>query len=127
MTIHVPVVKDEDSENPIPTAWRETFFEIVEAFKDEDFRLARKIAGVDPISEKDAVRIAGNIENYGAQLISLPGDAWRTSIYRWMRGYWDVLVDLYTEEGASDLVLSARVYEDDHLSYRFEVQSVHVP
>jgi hypothetical protein len=44
-----------------------------------------------------------------------------------MRGYWDVLVDLFTvEEGASDLVLAVGVYEKGS-AYIFEVQSVHVP
>jgi len=127
MTEHVSVVKDEDKESPIPTAWRKTFVDIVEAFKGKDFKLERKIPGVKPVLEQDAVRIAGNIEDYGAQLVSLPDETWQTSVCRWMRGYWEVLIDLFTvEEGASDLVLTARVYEDE-LAYRIEVQSVHVP
>lgn len=41
--------------------------------------------------------------------------------------YWDVLVDVFTvEEGRSDLVLFARVFERGD-GYRFEIASVHVP
>ena len=123
----VPILKDEENELPIPTLWRKTFIDVVEAFKDGDFQLKRAVADVRPISEKEAARIAGNIAAYGDQLISLPEDAWRTSIYRWMRGYWDVLIDLHTaREGSSDLVLFVRVHEDG-AHYSFEIQSVNVP
>lgn len=41
--------------------------------------------------------------------------------------YWDVLVDLYmAEAGAGDLVLHARVYEEN-ARYVFEVHLVYVP
>jgi len=44
-----------------------------------------------------------------------------------MGGYWDALVDLFTEEeGRSDLVLSLHVREGGG-EYLFEVMSVHVP
>jgi len=44
-----------------------------------------------------------------------------------MKGYWDVMIDLYSiEEGASDLILLVRVYEKGS-SYIYEIQSVHVP
>jgi hypothetical protein len=120
-------LKDEENELPIPTPWRKTFIDVGEAFKDGDFHLKRGIAGVCPISAREAARIAGNIAAYGDQLISLPEETWRTSMYRWMRGYWDVLVDLHTvREGASDLVLFVRVHEDGD-RYSFEIQSVNVP
>jgi len=123
----VPVLKDERNQTPVPSAWRQTFHEIAEALKDGDSGTARAIVGVRPVSSKDAVRIAENIKDYGCRLISLPDSTWRTSVCQWMRGYWAVLVDLYTEEeGASDLVLSVDVYEDGS-GYAFEIQSVHVP
>jgi hypothetical protein len=57
----------------------------------------------------------------------LPEETWKTSACQWMRGYWDVLVDLFTvEEGASDLALAVRVYEEGS-AYAFDIQSVHVP
>lgn len=126
MSATVPISKDEDKQSPVPSLWRNTFSEIVEAFKRGDFRLAQRVAGVRPVSEDDATRIAGNIRNYGAQLASLPEETWQTSVCQWMRSYWDVLIDLFTEEGPTDLVLAVRVYEDGP-AYVFEVQSVHVP
>ena len=127
MNEKIAVFKDEDNQRPVPSVWRGTFCEIVEAFKDGDFELGRGIVGVRKVSQKDAARIAKNIQDYGAHLISLPDGAWQTSACQWMRSYWDVLIDLFTmEEGSSDLVLAVRVYEDD-AAYSFEVQSVHVP
>ncbi len=127
MTESVAILKDENEERPIPTLWRNTLAEIVEAFKNGDFKLECGVAGVQPISDEEATRIAGNIDAYGNQLTSLPDDSWRTSVHRWMREYWEVLVDLFTvDEGESDLVMFVRVYEDGS-AYRFEVQSVHVP
>ena len=43
-----------------------------------------------------------------------------------MGNRWDVLVDLYTEEDASDLVLEAHVYEKG-TGQVFEVHFVYVP
>ena len=89
--------------------------------------LARKIIGVRPISERDAQSIAENIQDYGAQLTSLPEETWQTSVCQWMGNYWDVMVDLYTaEEGRSDLVLNVRVYEEGS-AYFFDVHFVYVP
>lgn len=123
----VPVLKDEHNQSSIPTAWRRAFADIVEGLKAGDFDLVRKVAGVRPISEEDATRIAGNIKRYGAQLTSLPEETWQTSACQWMIGYWDALVDLYTvDEGASDLALVVRVYEEGS-AYAFEILSVHVP
>jgi hypothetical protein len=127
MTAIVPILKDNHSQLPIPSAWRKTFFDIVEALKEGDFRIERNIPGVRQVSDQDAARIADNIKAYGAQLISLPDLTWQTSACQWMNSYWDILIDLFTaEEGASDLALAARVYEDSG-AYIFEIQSVYVP
>ena len=124
-TMHI--LKDEHNQSPVPSAWRGTLSAIVEAFKEGDFSLTRKVPGVRSIPEKKATRIAGNIKSYGARLASLPEDAWQTSVCQWMGAYWDVMVDLYTvEEGASDLVLQARVYEEG-VTYAFDVHFVYVP
>ena len=101
--------------------------DIVAALKEGDYQLQRTIPGVKLVSADEAARIAGNIAAYGDQLSYLPEDTWNTSIYKWMRGYWDVLVDLYTPtEGSSDLVLFVRVREEKN-EYSYEIQSVHVP
>ncbi|HNP36944.1 MAG TPA: hypothetical protein PKK10_13915 [Woeseiaceae bacterium] len=127
MTDKVPVLKDEDRQTPVPQIWRNTIHDIVEAIKQRDFMFEQKIDGVLAISKKDAARIDRNIETYGCHLTSLPEETWDTSVCQWMRDYWDVLIDLFTiEEGASDLVLVLRVYEEG-ASHVFEIHSVHVP
>lgn len=123
----VLVLKDEHNQSPIPTAWRRAFSDIVEGLKDEDFDRVRRVKGVRPISAEEANRMLENVKRYGAKLTSLPEDTWQSSACQWMIGYWDALVDLYTvEEGASDLALVVRVYEEG-AAYAFEICSVHVP
>lgn len=123
----IPVVKELNNQTSIPTVWRSTLSAIVEAFKDGDYRVVRSVVGVRSIAEEDAKQHEQNVIRYRATLTNLPDESWDTSVCQWMDGYWDVLVDLYTiEEGASDLALVVRVFEDAH-SYVYEVQSVHVP
>jgi hypothetical protein len=127
MTQAVPISKDDRSQMPVPTAWRHTLSEIVDAFRDGDFVLARGIAGVRPISLQDSKRIAENIRDYGATLTGLPETAWQTSVCQWLGNHWEVMVDLYTaDEGRSDLILHTFVYEDGS-EHVFEVHSVYVP
>ncbi|CAB0151898.1 hypothetical protein PSI9734_02259 [Pseudidiomarina piscicola] len=126
MTLNAPVSKDEVNQQPIPTIWRSALWLIVEAIKSNDYSLTNTNSSIKPISLSDATRIQENIEDYGCKLASLPDQAWNTSVCQWMRGYWDILVDLYTvQEGGSDLVLSVRVYEQDN-KFEFEIMSVHV-
>jgi len=88
---------------------------------------AMSISGVCAIPAEQQARIADNIKEYGAHPVELPEQSWDTSVCQWMGGYWDALIDLFTEEeGRSDLVLSLRVTERVG-GYRFEVMSVHVP
>ncbi|MFB9241476.1 DUF7668 domain-containing protein [Massilia antarctica] len=123
----VPVLKDEHNQGPIPTAWRPVFAAVVEGLKEGDVDAVRRVEGIRSLSEKDAIRIADNIRRYGAKLVSLPEETWQTSACQWMIGYWDALIDLYTvEEGASDLALAVRVY-DEGTAYAFDIVSVHVP
>jgi len=127
MSDSVFVLKDGRSQQPVPSVWRNTLAEIVEAFKRGDFSLARGITGVRPIPTGDADGIAANIQDYGAQLASLPEETWRTSVCQWLGTHWDVMVDLFTEEeGASDLILHVRVWEEGS-TYVFEVHLVYVP
>ncbi|MCY0915773.1 DUF7668 domain-containing protein [Massilia antarctica] len=127
MSAIVTVLKDEHNQGPIPTAWRPVFAAVVEGLKEGDVELVRRGEGIRPLSEKDAIRITDNIKRYGAKLVSLPEETWQTSVCQWMIGYWDALIDLYTvEEGASDLALAVRVYEEGN-AYAFEIFSVHVP
>jgi hypothetical protein len=122
----IPVAKDDHEEREIPTVWRMTLAQIVEAFRQGNFTLTG-VASVTPLSSNEARRISGNISAYGVQLGALPDSTWGTSICRWMGSYWDVLVDLSTSEGdESDLVLFCRV-EEKNGQYEFMVDSVHVP
>ncbi len=126
MSQTVAVLKDK-KQQPIPSVWRKTISEIVEAFKDADFTLSRGISGIRPISKENAAGIEETIQDYGAQLVSLPEETWNTSVCQWYGQHWDVMVDLYTvDEGASDLVLQLRVYEEG-TDYIFEVHLVYVP
>lgn len=118
--------KNDECQQPIPDAWRVTIGHIVEAFKEGDFRLERGIVGVRVLSSQQAERISGNLVAYGGKLCSLPDETWESSVCQWMRGHWDAVIDLYTSEGESDLVLSVRVDETEG-GYAFCVDSVHVP
>ena len=123
----IPVEKDQADELPVPSVWRDTLNEIVDAFVAGDLHLRNTTSSVHPLSDSEAKRIASNIEAYGDSVVHLPETVWETSIYRWMGGYWQVLVDLHTQnEKESDLALFVRVYESKEGFY-FVVDSVHVP
>ena len=124
---YFPVCKCADKELAVPSEWRPVFTRIVEDFKDGNFKIEQASSNVKPLTCQDAKRIAHNIAEFGNNLCSLPEESWDTSVYRWMEGYWEVLVDLFTiQEGQSDLVLFARVFERGG-SHEFQVESVHVP
>ena len=106
----VPVTKG--AEGPIPSAWRPTLKNIVDAFARHDYRLANGVAGVAPVSEETATQIHSYIQEYGAKLVPLPQESWATSVCIWYADHWDALIDLWTEEeGPSDLVLQVQVSE----------------
>lgn len=108
--IVVPVTRDSKNEGPIPSAWRPTFKNIVDAFVRHDYRLVNGVAGVAPVSDETATHISTYIQEYGAKLVLLPDKSWATSVCIWMGDHWDALIDLWTEEeGSSDLVLQVRV------------------
>jgi hypothetical protein len=123
----VAAIKDGTSERPIPTVWRPAFCRIVDAFAKGDYLLKDGVAGVDAVSEATASHIQSYLSDYGATLNSLPDETWNSSVCIWTGSHWDVLVDLYTnEEGASDLVLSARVTDTTH-GLKIAIHMVYVP
>ena len=123
----VLAVKDETSERPIPSAWRQTFREIVAALSAADFTLERGVRGVKPVSSDTAAQIQTYLRDYGATLVALPDATWDTSVCIWTGAYWDALVDLWTqEEGRSDLVLHARVSEATP-GFSVELHLMYVP
>jgi len=120
-------VKDEDEQQPIPTAWRPAFREIVNAFVQHDYRLSNGVDGVLPVSAKTAKQIKEYIDDYGEILVALPKKTWAYSICMWMGKRWEVLIDLWTKgEGRSDLVLSALVSETKD-GFQIKVEMVYVP
>jgi hypothetical protein len=122
-----PAVKDKDAEHPIAGAWRPMLAEVVRSFVEGDYGLAEGVRGVEPVSAETAEHIRAYLADYGATLVELPDDTWRTSVAQWMGTGWDILVDLWTaEEGRSDLVLAGWVDETDagpHLT----IHMVYVP
>lgn len=127
MTEYVPVIKDEDKELPVPTEWRKPLTDIVACLASAEFSKLPSVAPVIPLTDEKCLDIESHIRAYGRKLASLPEESWKTSIYRWMGGYRDVLVDLFTvEEGPSDLALSLRVYPGE-ASYTFQIEWLHVP
>jgi hypothetical protein len=123
----VSVTKDSENEGPIPSAWRPTLKNIVDAFVRHDYHLAEGLAGVAPVSEETATQIRTYIQEYGAKLVSLPQESWATSVCIWMGDHWDALIDLWTEEeGSSDLVLQVHVSEVDS-EFLVTVYMVYVP
>lgn len=117
----------DDDEHSVPDLWRAKFAEIAAALADGDFQLCRShVDGVDPVDQQTADLIAANVAAYGDRLGPLNQATWNHSIYRWMGGYWQVLVDLSTiSEPVSDLTLHAKVYEAD--CSRLKIDSVRVP
>jgi hypothetical protein len=106
----VPVTKDSENEGPIPSAWRPTLQNIVDAFVRHDYSLADEVAGAAPVSQETETQIRTYIQEYGAKLVSLPQESWATSVCIWMGDHWDALIDLWTEEeGSSDLALQVHV------------------
>ena len=123
----IPAVKDEEAQQPIPTAWRPTIAAMARALAKRDYRFGSGIPGVLPVSVEAAAQVESYITGYGEALVELPEETWESSVCIWMDGWWDIIVDLWTEsEGRSDLILSAKVREAGE-GYSFEMQGVYVP
>ena len=126
MSEHVAVVKDEEREWPVPSEWRSRLESIADALKDRNYGL-NGLEDVDPLDGATAAGIAENIEAYGGALTSLPEESWKTSVCQWQLNFWEVLVDLFTEqEGRSDLALNVSVFERGD-GFVFKVRFVYVP
>ena len=120
------MLSKDDAEHQIPEPWRSKFRQIAEAFVAGDFQLRdHPIDGVMPVDSATAKCIADNVSDYGEVLAPLNDETWKRSVYNWMDGYWQMLVDLTTEtEPVSDLALHTKLYED---GFQLEIYSVHVP
>jgi hypothetical protein len=121
------MLEKDDAEHQVPELWRSTFRQIVAAFVAGDLGLREhRIDDVAPIDASTAMHIADNINGYGEALAPLNDAVWESSVYRWMDGYWLMLVDLTTiGEPVSDLTLQAELRENE--SPRLRINSVQVP
>jgi hypothetical protein len=117
----------DDSEHPVPEPLRTTIRQIANAFVAGDFQLREHpIAGVRPVDPDTAEWMADNIAAYGDTLATLNEETWTRSVYRWMEGYWDMLVDLTTSsEPVSDLTLHAKLFEAGK-DFELEIYGVYV-
>ena len=122
------MLQKDDAEHPIPVLLHSTFRQIAESFVAGDFQLqGHPIARVKPVTRDTAAWIADNISAYGETLAPLRDETWERSVYRWIGGHWEVVVDLTTTaEPVSDLALHAKLYEagDD---FAVELYGVYVP
>ena len=122
----VPVTKDLEKEQAVPTVWRPVLCEIVDAIRKNTYDFSSAEYEIDALPEARVNQITNNIKDYGCELDRITDEVWNTSVCRWQNGYWDLLVDLRTkEEGLSDLALVVRVFNEAR--FRFEVMSVLVP
>ncbi|WP_339933673.1 hypothetical protein [uncultured Brevundimonas sp.] len=121
------MLAQDDEEHPVPEELRPRFQALVAALVDGDFQLSNPVLeGITPIDKTAAQFVAGQVAAYGDTLIPLSDQVWQRSIYRWMDGYWEFLIDLSTtREPVSDLALHANLIGDE--SGRIDVWSVHVP
>lgn len=120
-------VKDEDAAHPIAGSWRPIFLEVVKAFAKGDFELSQGVPGVELVDPGIASQNREYVREYGEVLVELPKETWDTSCAQWMGSFWEVLIDLYTEnEGSSDLVLTGRMNELNGKP-QFTVGLIYVP
>jgi hypothetical protein len=116
----------DDVEHAVPSVLHDVLSKVADAFAAGDFLLqVHAIEGVRPIDLATAEWVAKSIAAYGDSLAPLHPSTWNRSIYRWMDGYWQLLVDLSTtREQVSDLTLHAKLYDTEPLT--LEIESVHV-
>lgn len=124
MEDYVCIEKNEDKELPVPTAWRGSISKIVDSIPFG--RAMVDLPYLADVFPEGAKYFYKSISDYGKIIDPVSPLTWVTSIYLWMDGYWDVLVDLFSEGKRIDLVLFLRVTESDG-GYKFYVESIHVP
>ena len=118
------MLSKDDDEHAIPVALRGRFVSLVASFAAGDFTASHE--GVVPVSVEVASLIARNLRAYGDVLVPLNAETWGSSVYCWMDGYWQVMVDLSTEgEPISDLALHAVVGDEPGLP--ITVEGIWVP
>lgn len=116
--------ENPDVEQAVPTEWRATLKTIADAFIE-----CRKPAGprIGDVDTQTLEICQKSFTDYPDSCGELSAESWKTSVYLWMDGYWQVLVDLSNSEGeTSDLVLHVQVFPDDE-GYLFRPGLVYAP
>lgn len=80
MTQDISVPYDPEYQAPIPSIWKDTIIQVIEAFKNKNFECLNTISNVQFIDLNKVSAIAANVDDYGAHLISLPEESWNTSV-----------------------------------------------
>jgi hypothetical protein len=121
------VLLRDDREHQIPESWRTPFEQVVEAFLRGDFELSSPtLEHVEPIDPAKAASIRSAIEFYGSLLAPLDSRTWERSVYLWVDGSWEFIVDLtMIDQPISDLAVHAKLL--DGSGEKLNVWSVHVP
>lgn len=118
----VEAQKNADASQPVPNVWRPSLAHLVEVILGKHPAEAQS-----SFADADLTRWRRTIADYGVMIGGVSDESWETSVAQWMDGYWEVLIDLCTPNGArTDLVVFVRVVEDAS-DYKFSVDSVHVP
>lgn len=119
---------DDLAEGPVPQGWRPTLEALVDSLVRRDRVIGDGVVGVEPVSAGLRATCLDAIDAYGkVTLVSLPQEAWDTSVAASWGDRCRCLVDLWTEEeGRSDLVLEVDVVDEDQ-GPRFSVHLVYVP
>lgn len=114
----------DDSECPVPDAWRGMLKTIADAFVAGTLPLG---PGIRAIDGEVATINAANIAAYPDPIGPLREASWTTSIHARAEDHWHVLIDLSTAGGeTSDLVMHVRVFETAD-SVEFEPGLIYVP
>jgi hypothetical protein len=120
-------VKDEEAAHPVASQWRPTLSRIVGQLAKGDYSSSLGLGPSVHLPKEAAEQIRRYLDNFGQSLTDLPDATWATSVAQWQLSYWELIVDLWTlESGKSDLVLNARVYEED-AHFRFAIHAIYVP
>ena len=120
-------VKDPDSQHPVASQWRPTLSRIVSQLAKGDYSPSLGLGPSVNLPKESAEQIRQYLDNFGESLTDLPDATWATSVATWQVSHWELIVDLWTlESGRSDLVLNARVYEED-AHFRFVIHAIYVP
>lgn len=119
-------VQKKSQELPIPHVWREPIRGLVHCIISKNYDQLSKNPSFELPSKEKIYSIEYNIDSYNEVIVGVTEWSWSRSVYMWMDGYWEIIVDIAGESGPSDLSIFLRAYENRG-QYLFRIESVHVP